>query len=143
MPPPRDESSAAEQSRRNNNSFPDLLQATPSSSPENSDDDASQPPIPSPASSHGGLDASSCLYKDDMDDFFAWAFFGKHFLALMPWESKELDKIYETLKKEQNITFPKKPSQVRKVLIVVRKVTWRRHVPNNPDVKAKLWKGAA
>jgi hypothetical protein len=58
-------------SRRNPDyEAPDLLTPTPTSSPENSDDE--EP-------THEG----HSLYKEDMDDFFSWAFFGQLFLSLL------------------------------------------------------------
>jgi pimeloyl-ACP methyl ester carboxylesterase len=74
-------------------SFP-RLSSSFSSSPESSDDEdcLTDPPI--------------CLYKQDIDDFFAWTFFGKYFLTLLPWEAKELDRIYQLLEQRHGITFP-------------------------------------
>lgn len=112
--------------------FPELS-PTPSTSPENSDDDdessSSQPSLQSPASvlsQHSDkyttapiattttpantTEPSICLYREDIDDFFAWAFFGKHYLTLLPWEMKELDNIYQVVEREQNMVFPKKPA---------------------------------
>jgi len=46
------------------------------------------------------------LYKEDMDKFLAWAFFGKHYHTMESWELKELNIIYKKLKKRNNIIFP-------------------------------------
>ncbi len=104
--------------------FPELSQ-TPMTSPENSDDEDSQQALISPTSVHSQTNHNNrnsddttlasnepavCLYKEDIDNFFAWAFFGKHHLTLLPWETQELDKIYQLLKQEQNMVFPQKPS---------------------------------
>jgi len=101
--------------------FPDLSRTPSGSSPENSDDDDESPPsLPSPEAilnklnysrpaNASAVEPSVCLYKEDIDDFFAWAFFGKHYSTLLQWEMKELDKLYRLVKEEQNIVFPQKP----------------------------------
>ncbi|KAL3940660.1 MAG: hypothetical protein SGBAC_004846 [Bacillariaceae sp.] len=48
------------------------------------------------------------LHKEDLDIFFAWAFFGKDFDALISWERKELKRVYQTFQKRYDLTFPKK-----------------------------------
>lgn len=99
--------------------FPELS-PTPSSSPENSDDDMDSMYLHSPmsvASSQVGpvgsaassCEPSICLYKEDIDDFFAWAFFGKHHLTMLPWEVQELSTMMKLLQQQHNITFPHKP----------------------------------
>lgn len=80
-------------------------------SPENSDDEDSQQTNGALASNKDTLSAELpvCLYKEDVDDFFAWAFFGKKHFTLLPWELQELDKIYDILQRETKVHFPKKP----------------------------------
>jgi len=43
--------------------------------------------------------------KGDVDRFFAWAFFGKHVDELEPWMQKDLDRMYEILESDYNISF--------------------------------------
>lgn len=84
-----------------NADFPSLSQS-PSSSPDNSDDDKSDVSQELPI----------CLYKEDIDEFFAWAFFGKDFCTLLNWESKELDHIFQILENSHGLTFPsRKPNE--------------------------------
>ena len=76
------------------------LSPSPSSSPENSDDEddlQKRQPV---------------LFKEDMDDFFSWAFFGKRRNTLHGWEEKELDRIYHELKQAHNLVFPPKSKEV-------------------------------
>jgi len=51
---------------------------------------------------------SGCLYKEEMDDFFAWALFGKQYSTLLPWESEELRKTFTLLQEKYKIQFPQK-----------------------------------
>jgi hypothetical protein len=71
---------------------PDIT-ATPTSSPENSDDE--EP-----------THEAHSLYKEDMDDFFSWAFFGKLFSTLLEWERNELDRVYHEIEKSHQLIFP-------------------------------------
>jgi hypothetical protein len=97
------------------------MSVTPTSSAENSDDDTDSQPssrsaVPvspttaSPLDSKASVEPSICLYREDINDFFAWAFFGKHYLNLLQWEMQELSKIFSLLKEEQNIQFPFRPT---------------------------------
>ena len=80
-------------SRRNPDyEAPDILTPTPTSSPENSDDEEVTHEVQS-------------LYKEDMDDFFSWAFFGKLFSDLLEWERHELDRVYHELEKAHDLIF--------------------------------------
>ena len=45
--------------------------------------------------------------KGDVDHFFAWAFFGKHYHELEPWMHHDMDKMYQILESEHNLSFPK------------------------------------
>ncbi len=45
------------------------------------------------------------LRQDDMDDFFAWAFFGKDKDELVDWECDEMKKIYHSLEKRLGLKF--------------------------------------
>lgn len=47
-----------------------------------------------------------CPKKGDVDVFFAWAFFGKHFHELEPWMKEDLDRMYQILEAEYNFSFP-------------------------------------
>lgn len=84
-------------SRRNPDyQAPDITPTiTPISSPENSDDE--EPPHEA---------AQHSLYKEDMDDFFSWAFFGKLFSTLENWERHELDRVYHEIQKAHDLIFP-------------------------------------
>jgi pimeloyl-ACP methyl ester carboxylesterase len=76
---------------------------TPSSSPENSDDENSE------SSSSLLLESSYCdmqLCRQEMDDFFAWAFYGKFHSNLKPQELQELDRIYKELEDRHELVFP-------------------------------------
>lgn len=46
-----------------------------------------------------------CPKKGDVDRFFAWAFFGKHFHELEPWMHKDLNRMYEILESDYNFRF--------------------------------------
>ena len=46
-----------------------------------------------------------CPKKGDVDQFFAWAFFGKHFDELEPWMKKDLDRMYDILEVDYNFSF--------------------------------------
>ncbi len=48
-----------------------------------------------------------CPKKGDVDQFFAWAFFGKHFHELEPWMHQDMKGMYEILESEHNLSFPK------------------------------------
>ncbi|CAJ1903145.1 unnamed protein product [Cylindrotheca closterium] len=48
------------------------------------------------------------LYKEDMDSFFAFAFFSKELGAMRSWERKELKKLFQVLERRHNLTFPNK-----------------------------------
>jgi hypothetical protein len=97
------------------------LSPTPTLTPESSDDDAdSQPSMRSPASvsatkpnpvgSTSDSEPTICLYREDIDNFFAWAFFGNHYVSLTSWELEELSQIFVLLQEEQNIRFPHRPT---------------------------------
>jgi pimeloyl-ACP methyl ester carboxylesterase len=43
--------------------------------------------------------------KGDMDQFFSWAFFGKHFDELEPWMLKDMERMYETIESHYGLTF--------------------------------------
>ena len=106
------------------NNFSDVPSSPPTLvlSPESSDDDTDSlsslraPTLASSKTSAMGLaggpvaEPSICLYREDIDDFFAWAFFGKDYMTMMPWEMQELSKIYALLEQEQNIRFPQRPA---------------------------------
>ena len=53
---------------------------------------------------------SVCLYREDMSDFFAWGFFGKHYSTLLPWEMQELSRCFELMEKDYSIRFPNRPT---------------------------------
>jgi pimeloyl-ACP methyl ester carboxylesterase len=86
------------------NLAPDLS-LTPSSSPENSDDDNSES---SPATPEDIAIDDIILYRQDTDDFFAWAFWGKHYSAMDEEDVLELDRIYQELQDRHNLTFPER-----------------------------------
>lgn len=77
---------------------PDLT-LTPSTSPENSDDEESS------SSGTGGAE-DIVLFREDMDEFFAWAFFGKFYHVLHQEEIAELEHIYKELEVRHDLTFP-------------------------------------
>ena len=80
----------------------------PSSSPENSDEDEDEK-NQSPRPSMVGIkrtEPSACLYKEEMDIFLSWAFFGKELSALVDWEQQELERLYEVLEHRHQISFP-------------------------------------
>jgi pimeloyl-ACP methyl ester carboxylesterase len=87
---------------------------TPSSSPENSDDDDDCDSIPSAATPITTTTTSENdiiqLYKQEMDDFFAWAFYGKFHSQLEGEELKELDRIYKELEDRHDLVFPLRKS---------------------------------
>mmetsp|Transcript_17783 Transcript_17783/g.41032 ORF Transcript_17783/g.41032 Transcript_17783/m.41032 type:complete len:380 (-) Transcript_17783:12-1151(-) len=61
-----------------------------------------------PVSSSANSTASSyefCPKKGDVDQFFAWAFFGKHFDELEPWMKKDLDRMYNILEADYDFSF--------------------------------------
>jgi len=98
--------------------------SVPSLTREIFDDDSDSTPsyrTPTSLSSHASSNdltntsdtaSSICLYKEDMDDFFAWAFFGKLLSALLPWEMQELSKIFYLLQQEHKIHFPPRSKYV-------------------------------
>ena len=45
------------------------------------------------------------LHKEDMDLFFAWAFFSKEFSELEPWERVELNKLFEIMQQRCQLKF--------------------------------------
>lgn len=77
-----------------------LSSSSSSSSPENSDDDDE--------CTKQNIAVPFCLFKEDVDSFFAWAFFAKEHKDMLPWEMKEMGQIYETLETRHSITFPPK-----------------------------------
>ena len=82
---------------------------TPSSSPENSDDEHSGTGEESTTSSSSLCnedDTNIQLYKEEMDDFFAWAFYGKFHSKLTGEELTELDRIYTELENRHELVFP-------------------------------------
>jgi pimeloyl-ACP methyl ester carboxylesterase len=122
--PPRSADGATAAETTNN--FSDVAYSPPTLvlSPESSDDDAdslssrqSSTLVSSPEANTSGGSAGGpasepcvCLYREDIDDFFAWAFFGKHYSTLLPWEILELSKCFELLEQEHNIRFPQLPA---------------------------------
>ena len=79
-----------------------------STSPENSsdeDDDNDNDDVVG----NNKTEPSNCLYKEDMDDFLAWAFFGKHMSSLIEWEQEELAHLYEILQ-SYRLSFPSRTS---------------------------------
>lgn len=78
------------------------LSLTPSCSPENSDDENSESPPVTPEDVVDDI----ILYRQDTDDFFAWAFWGKHYSAMDEEDILELDRIYQELQDRHNLTFP-------------------------------------
>jgi pimeloyl-ACP methyl ester carboxylesterase len=81
---------------------------TPSSSPDNSDDEHSGNGEESTTTScNGNKDENHIqLYKEEMDDFFAWAFHGKFHSKLGGKELTELDRIYKELENRHELVFP-------------------------------------
>jgi hypothetical protein len=47
------------------------------------------------------------FWKEELDLFFAWAFFDKHFGELDPVEQKELDHFYDILQSRHGIVYPR------------------------------------
>jgi pimeloyl-ACP methyl ester carboxylesterase len=45
------------------------------------------------------------LHKEDMDSFFAWAFFSKEFSELEPWERVELNKLFDIMQERFQLKF--------------------------------------
>lgn len=45
------------------------------------------------------------LHKEDMDSFFAWAFFSKEFSELEPWERLELNKLFDIMQERCQLKF--------------------------------------
>eukprot|EP00529_Nitzschia_sp_RCC80_P011548 CAMPEP_0113458622 /NCGR_PEP_ID=MMETSP0014_2-20120614/10018_1 /TAXON_ID=2857 /ORGANISM="Nitzschia sp." /LENGTH=636 /DNA_ID=CAMNT_0000350153 /DNA_START=480 /DNA_END=2387 /DNA_ORIENTATION=- /assembly_acc=CAM_ASM_000159 len=117
------------------------LDLSPSSSPENSDDDESESEtdhVTLPTTQGGSVghsdhavdssrhqsgsknadhdhddDDDIILYRQDMDEFFSWAFFGKFHDKLSREESEELERIYDEIEKQHpDLTFPPKPPHV-------------------------------
>jgi len=95
---------------------------SPSSSPENSDDDDSESPPAANTNTSSTAneaiiataeplptapkDVSIQLYKQEMDDFFSWAFYGKFHSKLEKVELAELDRIYKELEDRHDLVFP-------------------------------------
>ena len=80
----------------------------PSSSPESSDEDddeKNQSPRPSIVGDKR-MEPAGCLFKEDMDIFLSWAFFGKELSTLANWEQQELQRLYEMLEQRHKISFP-------------------------------------
>ncbi len=88
------------------------IELTPSSSPENSDDESSEVfGLRTETTSTAALDNSDVqLYRQEMDQFFAWAFYGKFHSALEPDELKELNRIYKELEDRHELVFPYRKS---------------------------------
>lgn len=63
-------------------------------------------PMSSGENSSATLHDDFCPKKGDVDRFFAWAFFGKHFHELEPWMRNDLDRMYEILESDYNFSFP-------------------------------------
>jgi len=104
---------------------PDVSSSTPTLvlSNESSDDDAdslssqrSQTLVSSSEASARGStggpasEPSVCLYREDINDFFAWGFFGKYYSKLLPWEMQELSRCFELMEKDYSIRFPNRPT---------------------------------
>eukprot|EP00529_Nitzschia_sp_RCC80_P025165 CAMPEP_0113470664 /NCGR_PEP_ID=MMETSP0014_2-20120614/16564_1 /TAXON_ID=2857 /ORGANISM="Nitzschia sp." /LENGTH=536 /DNA_ID=CAMNT_0000363245 /DNA_START=735 /DNA_END=2342 /DNA_ORIENTATION=+ /assembly_acc=CAM_ASM_000159 len=94
------------------------LDLSPSSSPENSDDDDESES--EGETNHAVLPTTSddpddiVLYRQDMDEFFSWAFFGKFHDKLSREESEELERIYDEIEKQHpDLTFPPKPPHLQ------------------------------
>lgn len=77
------------------------LSPTPSSSPENSDDESSESSPPTLPEVDDII-----LYRQDIDDFFAWAFWGKPYASMDAADLVELDRIYQELLDRHDLTFP-------------------------------------
>lgn len=103
---------------------------TPSSSPDNSDDDKSSSsesnvcPEKSSRSKKivtGSDDDNSNdnkeiqLFRQEMDRFFAWAFYGKFHSKLKPDELRELDRIYQELEDRHDLFFPVRTDQEKHI----------------------------
>jgi pimeloyl-ACP methyl ester carboxylesterase len=82
---------------------PDMAYS-PSSSPDNSDDESSE-------ARSSTDDDSVQLYRQEMDRFFAWAFYGKFHSQLRPQELQELDRIYKELEDRHGLVFPFRESR--------------------------------
>lgn len=82
--------------------------AASTSSCSESDNDVPDDDYAIRSSSKSETKPSFPLYKEDLDSFFAWAFFAKEFDNLYSWERKELKKIYRILEKRHNLRFPNK-----------------------------------
>eukprot|EP00554_Chaetoceros_debilis_P013983 CAMPEP_0194122410 /NCGR_PEP_ID=MMETSP0150-20130528/50568_1 /TAXON_ID=122233 /ORGANISM="Chaetoceros debilis, Strain MM31A-1" /LENGTH=547 /DNA_ID=CAMNT_0038815265 /DNA_START=197 /DNA_END=1840 /DNA_ORIENTATION=+ len=50
------------------------------------------------------------LYEEDLIIFFAWAFFEKHPDDIVPWEKEEMDKMFDILRKDYGVQYPKVPA---------------------------------
>jgi pimeloyl-ACP methyl ester carboxylesterase len=46
-----------------------------------------------------------CPKKGDVDRLFAWAFFGKHDHELEPWMKEDLDRMYDIIESDYNVSF--------------------------------------
>eukprot|EP00980_Cylindrotheca_fusiformis_P023134 scaffold10187_cov195-Cylindrotheca_fusiformis.AAC.2 len=89
--------SSSKEKNSKRSELPPLSKISSLSSPDNSDDDDE---CTSPTSN-----APFCLFREDVDSFFAWAFFAKDYSEMQPWEMKELKLIYEELETRHRITF--------------------------------------
>ncbi|KAG7361369.1 hypothetical protein IV203_036469 [Nitzschia inconspicua] len=85
---------------------------TPTSSPENSDDESTQSNVAVARTTISATvkecnDAAEILlFRQEMDRFFAWAFYGKFYSNLQPREVQELDRIYKELEERHDLVFP-------------------------------------
>jgi pimeloyl-ACP methyl ester carboxylesterase len=87
---------------------------TPTSSPENSDDESSQGRTTENVASQSALTKTPVastvpdipLFRQEMDDFLAWAFYGKFHFKLQSNELRELDRIYKELEDRHDLVFP-------------------------------------
>jgi pimeloyl-ACP methyl ester carboxylesterase len=103
-----------------------IITISPSASPDNSenddddDDDDESDSTPTESSpnvivagaaaavavQNDNDDDNIVLYRQDMDEFFAWAFFGRFHDTLQRDELDELERIYNELDERHDLTFP-------------------------------------
>jgi pimeloyl-ACP methyl ester carboxylesterase len=87
---------------------------SPSSSPDNSDDESSEAHTTKNAASRSDSTKTTVvatvseikLFRQEMDRFFAWAFYGKFHSNLQSNELHELDRIYQELEDRHDLVFP-------------------------------------
>jgi pimeloyl-ACP methyl ester carboxylesterase len=84
---------------------------SPESSSDDDEDDGAKK-LKHPASSAETrlmMSKAECLYKEDLNDFFAWAFFGKQVNKLVEWEVKEHARLFGLLQQRYGLAFATKP----------------------------------